>query len=93
SLGLGYLHYFMARGGSPFNFEMYRFSSSDRLMSDLFFVLGETGVGISTSHFIDTWQQEDLDYALYFRMHCYNLMLKYRSLRREFQLGFSLLGG
>lgn len=92
TLGLGYLHYFMSRGGSPFNFEMYRFSPSDRVTSDLFFIYGETGVGVSTSHFVDTWQPEDIDYSLLFRMHCYNLLVTYRSLRGEFELGFSLQG-
>jgi len=91
TLGLGYLHYFFCRGASPFNYEMYRFSSSDRVTSSLFFVHGETGVGIATSHFADTWQAEDIDYSLFFRMHCYNLIVTYRSLRREFALGFSLL--
>lgn len=93
SLALGYLHYFSVDGQSPFNFEMYRFSSSDRLTSDLSFMLGETGIGISTSYFVPTWQPEDIDYSLFFGLRCYNLMVKYRSLRREFELGFSLVGG
>ncbi|MFC1540608.1 hypothetical protein ACFL4J_01055 [Candidatus Margulisiibacteriota bacterium] len=91
-LGLGYLHYFSVEGVSPFNFEMYRFNSADRLTSDLSFMVGETGVGVSTSHFFATGQPEDIDYSLLFKMHCYNLLVKYRSLRREFQLGFSLSG-
>ena len=93
TLGLGYMHYFSVDGMSPFNFEMYRFNPSDRLTSALFFVLGETGIGISTSYFVDSWQPEDIDYSLFFRMHCYNLIVKYRSIRREFELGFSLAGG
>jgi len=92
-LGLGYLHYFSVEGMSPFNFEMYRFSPMDRLRSSLFFLIGETGIGVATSHFVDTWQAEDIDYSLLFKMHCYNLIVKYRSLRREFELGFSLAGG
>lgn len=92
SLGLGYLHYFSVDGTSPFNFELYRFSAADRLKSDLFFVVGETGVGISTSYFLDNWDPEDIDYSLYFRLHCYNMIMQYRSLRNEFSLGFSLAG-
>lgn len=91
-LGLGYLHYFSIFGASPFNYEMYRFNPADRLTSDLFFVVGETGVGVSTSYYLDTWQPEDIDYSLLFKMHCYNLQVKYRSIRREFELGFSLGG-
>jgi hypothetical protein len=89
-LGLGYLHYFSVDGTSPFNFELYRFSPVDRFTTDLSFLLGETGVGVATSYFLDTWQPEDIDYSLLFKMHCYDLMLKYRSLRNEFALGFSL---
>ncbi|MBU0672634.1 MAG: hypothetical protein KJ732_06375, partial [Candidatus Margulisbacteria bacterium] len=91
--GLGYLHHFSVEGASPFNFEMYRFSPADRLTSDLSFVIGETGLGISSSYFLDTWQPEDIDYSLLFKLHCYNLLVKYRSLRKEFELGFSLAGG
>ena len=91
-LGLGYLHYFSIDGASPFNYEMYRFSPADRLTSDLFFVLGETGLGLSASYYLDTWQPEDIDYSLLFKMHCYNLQVKYRSIRKEFELGFSLGG-
>jgi hypothetical protein len=90
--GLGYLHYFLIDGQSPLNFEMYRFSPSDRLTSDLFFVIGETGVGTAVSYFLDTWQPEDIDFSLFFKMHCYNLNITYRSMRREFMLGFGLLG-
>lgn len=88
--GLGYLHYLSVDGQSPFKFEMYRFNSSDRLTSDLFFVIGETGLGFFTSYFLDTWEPEDIDYSLFFKLHCYNLTITYRSMRREFQLGFGL---
>ncbi|MFC1510884.1 hypothetical protein ACFL5U_00655 [Candidatus Margulisiibacteriota bacterium] len=93
SLGLGYLHYFQIDGQSPFNYEMYRFSSADRLTSDLLFKIGGTGVGVFASYYLDTWSPEDIDYALYLNMHCYDLVVKYRSLRKEFSLGFSLSGG
>jgi hypothetical protein len=92
-LGIGYLHYFTVDGQSPFNFEMYRFSSSDRLRASLLFYIGETGINLSASYFLDTWSPEDIDYSLLFKMHCYNLMVKYRSIRREFELGFSLAAG
>jgi hypothetical protein len=93
SCGIGYLHYFSVDGQSPFNYEMYRFSARDRLRSDLFFIMGETGVGVNATHFVDDWSPEDIDYSLFFKLHCYNLVVQYRSLRREFNLGFSLGGG
>lgn len=88
--GVGYSHYFSVHGQSPFNFEMYRFNSADRLSCDLFLVHGDTGAGVSASYYLDTGRPEDIDYSLLVNMHCYNLTVTYRSLRREFQLGFSL---
>lgn len=93
SLGLGYAHYVTNSGTSPFNFEIYRFNASDRFTSDLSFLIGETGFGVAASYFINSWQPEDIDYLMQIRMHCYDLMLKYRSIRKEFELGFSLAGG
>jgi len=92
SVKLGYRHYFSVDGQSPFNYEMYRFSFSDRITSGMAFVIGETGVGITTSHFLPGGAVEDIDYTLFFKMHCYNLGVSYRSLRREFSLGFALAG-
>ncbi|MFH1826307.1 MAG: hypothetical protein ABH823_03325 [bacterium] len=91
SLGLGYLHYFSIVGQSPFNFEMYRFNPADRLQSNILTMVGETGFGLGTSYFLDTWQPEDIDYSVLLRRHCYDLELKYRSMRREFQIGVSLV--
>ncbi|NQT29541.1 MAG: LPS-assembly protein LptD [Candidatus Saganbacteria bacterium] len=90
-LGLGYLHYFSSEGQSPFNFEMYRFVAGDRFLTDLFFLWGETGVGIHTSYFTDNWSPEDIDYSLHIRMHCYSLIVTYRSLRGEFLVESNLL--
>jgi lipopolysaccharide export system protein LptA len=93
SMKLGYLHHFSVDGMSPFLFEMYRFNPADRLTSGLLLMFDGTGVGLHTSYFLDTWSPEDIDYSIYFRLHCYNLIAKYRSLRNEFSLGFSLAGG
>lgn len=90
---LGYTHYFLNRGSSPLNFENYRFSAVDRLTTQLLYLVNGTGVGVFTSYFVDTWWPEDIDYALYLRIHCYDLIFKYRSLRNEFSLGFALVGG
>jgi hypothetical protein len=90
SLELGYVHYFLVDGASPFNYEMYRFRAADRLKSSLYFKIGETRGKISPSYFLDDWSPEDIDYSLFFRLHCYDLEMTYRSMRREFLLGFSL---
>lgn len=91
--GLGYLHFFSIDGTSPFLFELYKWRPADVLKGNLFFVLGETGVGLDAAYYLDNWAPEDIDYSLFFRLHCYNLIVKYRSLRGEFNLGFSLAGG
>ncbi|MFA4844789.1 MAG: hypothetical protein WC632_07590 [Candidatus Margulisiibacteriota bacterium] len=87
---LGYQHYFFFDGQSPFLFEMYRFRAADRLLPDLRFRIGETACRVKASYFLDNWSPEDIDYTLFFRLHCYNLEVTYRSMRREFMLGFSL---
>lgn len=92
-LDFGYTHYFFVEGASPFNFEMYRFRAVDRLKSALLFKAGETRGKISASYFLDNWSPEDIDYSLFFTLHCYDLEVTYRSLRKEFMLGFSLAVG
>jgi hypothetical protein len=89
-LDFGYLHYFYVEGASPFNFEMYRFRAADRLRGDLLFKAGETRGKIAASYFLDNWSPEDIDYSLFFTLHCYDLEVTYRSLRKEFLLSFSL---
>jgi hypothetical protein len=90
SASLGYQHYFFFDGQSPFLFERYRFRAADRLLPDLRFRIGETACRINAAYFLDNWSPEDIDYTLFFRLHCYNLEVTYRSMRREFTLGFSL---
>ncbi|MBI5078469.1 hypothetical protein HZB08_00400, partial [Candidatus Saganbacteria bacterium] len=51
-----------------------------------------TAVAAAASYFLDNWSPEDIVYSLFFKLHCYDLMVSYRSLRREFALGFSLAG-
>lgn len=89
-LDLGYLHYLFVDGTSPFNFELYRFRAADRLKGDILFKLGETRGKLAASYFLDNWSPEDIDYSLFFTLHCYDLEVTYRSMRKEFQLGFSL---
>lgn len=87
---LGYLHYLYLEGLSPFNYELYHYRGADRLTSALVFNVQETGAKLSATYFLDTWTPEDIDYSLFFKLHCYNLSITYRSLRQELTLGFSL---
>jgi len=92
AFGLGYLHYLSNTGSSPFNYEMYKFRAVDRLTADLSYNWGVPAMKIHTSYFTDKWDPEDIDYTLYFIMHCYNLGVTYRSLRNEFQAVFEING-
>lgn len=89
-LDAGYQHYLFVEGLSPFNYERYRFRAADRLLSGIKFKIGETAAKISASYFLDDRSPEDIDYTLFFKLHCYNLEATYRSIRQEFLLGFSL---
>ncbi|MFH1541917.1 MAG: LptA/OstA family protein [bacterium] len=90
--GIGYVHYFTTAGTSPFNFELYRYNPADRLTSSLLYRFDHSGLSIDTSYFLDDWSPEDIDYSAFLSLHCYDLMLKYRSLRREFNVGLSFGG-
>jgi hypothetical protein len=90
SLSGAYLHYLTVDGTSPFNYELYRFRTADRLQSTCTFRTGETGCKVHASYFLDNWSPEDIDYSLLFRLHCYDLEAMYRSTRGEFLLSFSL---
>jgi hypothetical protein len=88
--GAGYTHYLYFDGISPFNYEIYRYRAADLLAPRLLFKLGETRCRIAAAYYLDNWSPEDIDYTLFFILHCYNLEVTYRSLRNEFTLGFSL---
>ncbi|HVN67625.1 MAG TPA: hypothetical protein VMT55_04565, partial [Candidatus Sulfotelmatobacter sp.] len=91
-LTLGYQHYLLVRGNTPFLFQQYRFRAADRLSSSLLFKIGQTKGRVAASYFLDNWTPEDIDYTLFFILHCYDLEVTYRSLRGEFLLSFSLGG-
>ncbi|OGC11208.1 hypothetical protein A3K48_01620 [candidate division WOR-1 bacterium RIFOXYA12_FULL_52_29] len=89
----GFSHYLFVNGTSPFNYELYRFRAADRLMASVLYDLDRTAAKISASYFLDDWTPEDVDYTLFLKFHCYNLEVTYRSIRKEFLLGFSLTPG
>jgi len=86
----GYLHYFKVDGQSPFNYEMYKFRAVDKVYSAFTYRFGIPAVKVYASYYADNWSPEDIDYSLFFNMHCYNVSVTYRSLRNEFSLGFDL---
>ncbi|MBN3033238.1 MAG: LPS-assembly protein LptD [Candidatus Saganbacteria bacterium] len=90
ALQLNYLHFLQIDGASPFLYENYRYRAADTLGSSLLLKIGETRAKVGAVYYLDNWSPEDIDYTLFFILHCYNLEVTYRSLRGEFLLGFSL---
>lgn len=91
SWGIGYFHYLGIEGLSPFAYETYRWRPANRLQSAYSFKMGETRGRLAASYYTDDWTPEDIDATLFFRMHCYNLDVTYRSLRNELLIGVSLV--
>ena len=90
SFELGYQHFVAIRGTSPFLYELYRYRPADTLSGKVKFKIGETNANISSTYFLDNWSPEDIDYSLFFKLHCYNLGLTYRSMRGDITFGVSL---
>ena len=87
---LEYSHYFENHGQSPFNYERYRFNSSDKLGFNLLSNLPEGRFIFSCLYDLPKLEPQDIDYTLGVTIHCFNLDLTYRAMRQEFMLGFSL---
>ncbi|MCX5725935.1 MAG: hypothetical protein NT030_01920, partial [Candidatus Saganbacteria bacterium] len=88
--GIGYSHFMMNDGNSPFAFEMYRFSPLDEARANVFFTLGRTGFGVNTYYNYPSWDPKDIDYTLSIGFHCYDIITTYRALRKEFSFGMRL---
>ncbi|MFA6431879.1 MAG: LptA/OstA family protein [Candidatus Margulisiibacteriota bacterium] len=87
---MGYQHYLSMSGTSPFIYELYRYRPVDTLSANIKFKIGETNAKIASIYFLDNYSPEDIDYSVFFRLHCYNLGMTYRSMRNEFTFGVSL---
>ena len=89
--GVGYNHYFLIDGSSPFNFEKYRFSPFDVFNADAFVHFGVTRFGVDTYFNLPAWDPKDIDYVIKSEFHCFELTATWRAIRKEFVLGFNLI--
>lgn len=87
---LGYHHYFMNIGVSPFRYELYRFNSADQISAGLIYSFALSKLGVSALYNIPKGEPQDIDYLFKIGFHCYSIGLTYRALRNEFNFGFNL---
>ncbi len=88
--GIGYMHYFLNQGATPFAFETYFFRPDDEFRENLLLRFGDSDFGFYVTHYMPDWYPKDVDYVFNWAHHCYDIMLKYRAMREEFSIGVSL---
>jgi len=79
-----YSHYLTYSGGSPYNFENYNFSVSDKLISGIIYRGEKIQFGVDSIYNLTNILPEELDYIFGFNFHCFAIILKYRATRQEF---------
>jgi len=87
---LGYHHYFMNIGASPFRYEQYRFNPADQISAGLIYSFALSKLGVSALYNLPKGEPQDIDYLFKIGFHCYSIGVTYRALRNEFNFSFSL---
>ncbi|MFA5104407.1 MAG: LptA/OstA family protein [Candidatus Margulisiibacteriota bacterium] len=89
--GVGYSHYFINNGASPFNYENYRYFPYDDIRSFVSFkALGST-FGIAVSYNSPLLTVRDIDYNATVGLHCFDATLTWRAARQEFAVSLNLV--
>ena len=88
---ISHLHHILYDGNSPFRYEMYFTLPSDELGFGLGYNFDVHRVSLDYNYYVPDWEPKDLDYGLSIGLHCYNIDLKYRTTRKEFLVGISLV--
>lgn len=90
STSIGYDHFFVHRGMSPYNYEKYRFFDSNRVSAG--FLLGNKvgRAGIRAVYSVPDSSPQDIDYLLKIGVHCFSIITTYRAMRNEFSFSFAL---
>ncbi|OGC13041.1 hypothetical protein A3J90_02275 [candidate division WOR-1 bacterium RIFOXYC2_FULL_37_10] len=83
STELGYTHFLSNSGISPFNFEIYKFSLSDRINGSFLVSEALLSFGMSADYNVTDLSPVDIDYVAKFNMHCLSFVFKYRATRQE----------
>lgn len=88
--GMGYSHYFINDGGSPFRFENYRYFPFDDVRAHVSYKIMGSTLGIAVSYNTPLFTVRDIDYNATIGMHCFDTTVTWRAARREFALGVTL---
>lgn len=87
---IGYSHFFMNRGTSPYKYELYRFVPFDQLTFGFMTGVGITKYGINAIYNLPNFNPQDIDYIAKVGIHCFDVIFTYRAMRGEMNLGFAL---
>ena len=87
---LGYRSFIINRGASPFNFEMYRFSSADQLSAGFLAGWDSSKFGIKTLYNLPNLSPQEIDYIMRAGIHCFSVIFTYKAMRQEFNFGFAI---
>lgn len=88
---LGYYHYFLNQGTSPFRYELYRFTSSDQVTAGFIYSWQLSKLGVSAAYNLPSGAPQDIDYLFKVGFHCYSIGATYRAMRNEFYMIFNLI--
>lgn len=87
---LGFNHYFICRGTSPYNYELYRFYANDQINAGFMHNLGHTSYGMNVIYNVPSFSPQDIDYLAKIGVHCFNVLFNYRVMRNEFNFSFGI---
>ncbi len=90
STGVGFNHFILNKGASPYNYENYRLVNNDQINAGFMAGFGTSKYGVNAVYNLPNMDPQDIDYILKAGIHCFSLIINYRATRREFNLGFGI---
>ena len=88
--GLGYSHFFINEGASPYNYENYRYFPYDDVRAHVNLKTGNSTFGIAVSYNTPLLTVRDIDYNATIGFHCFDATITWRAARQEFAFGLTL---
>lgn len=87
---VGFTHFILNRGASPYNYENYRIVTNDQISAG--FLAGtQTGkFGMNVVYNLPNMEPQEFDYIVRAGIHCFSLIINYRVMRKEFDFGFAV---
>lgn len=90
STELGYRHFFMNQGTSQYKYETYQFTPKDQISAGFITNGGISKFGINVLYNLPELSPQEFDYLARIGVHCFNLTLNYRAIRKEFTFSFGI---